>query len=150
MKPALILIISLSYFFVPTPNNIWQILSELKFNIYFDEKLDDIVFEPKPTPSILDMEDEIITIQGFKSIHRFEGDIKSNQNSIALCRFKTENEGCTSSFGDESYIEIIPNKALKLVEGKLYSFRGIFKMNTKDLDKLPFTLKEATCLDCNS
>jgi hypothetical protein len=148
MKIGLILALCFSFFTVAPPSDdVWKILSELKFDIRFDKKLDDVIFTPKPSKAIKKLIGKRIIIQAFKSKVFEREDFGSEEHAIYLCRYESEEMSCCSS-PEAEYIEALPNEAIKLVEGKRYLFKGILKLNTKDYLNLPFILKDAECLNC--
>ncbi|MBL4648509.1 MAG: hypothetical protein JKY03_02175 [Aureispira sp.] len=66
MKFGLILTLCLSYFSVSPPADTWGILSQLKFELHFDEKSGDVTFIPQPTKAIKKLIGKSIIIEGFK------------------------------------------------------------------------------------
>lgn len=150
MKLYLILTLSLSYFIAFPSTNPWEVLSKLKFEIRFDETLDDIVFVPKPDKAIKKLAGKELVIRGFKATLYTNESIGVPENKILLCRYKEQHWGCCSSLGIESFISIRPKENLGLVEGKPYIFKGTLVVNTKDYLALPYQLKDAECLNCDS
>lgn len=148
MKIGLILAFCLSLFTVSPPSDIWEVLSELKFDIRLDEKLDDIIFEPKPSKAIKHLIGKEITLQAFKSSF-LEESFELKTNKIYLCRFKTQTMDCCGGYGAEAYIEVQTDKRIEIKEGKPYVFKGVFELNSKDYLNLPFILKDAKCLNCD-
>jgi hypothetical protein len=143
MKLILICLVFCSFIATP-PNDVWGILSGIKYDIKFDEELDDIVFTPKPTTAIKEMNGKTITIQGYKSSIV---DFKSTSPkgiTLLLYRYKKEVFSCTD-LGLESYIEITPKEKMNLKEGILYTFKGVFNLNAKNPQTFSFQLKEAEC-----
>jgi hypothetical protein len=148
MKFGLILTLCLSYFTVSPPVDIWEILSKIKFKITFDEKLDDVFFTPQPTKAIKKLIGKSIILEGFKHEIVFEGDSKLKKNVVHLCRYEPQKFSCCVPYGAESYIKVVLNKGINIVEGKSYRFKGVFELNMKDPLELPFILKKAECLNC--
>jgi hypothetical protein len=150
MKIGLILALCFSFFTISPPSDdVWEILSELKFDLRFDKELDDIIFTPKATKAIKKLVGKKITIKGFRSKLYFEEDTELRKNKIYLCRYNTESLGCCTPYGAEAYIEVLLDENLTIEKDKAYLFKGVFELNTKDYMVLPFTLKNAECLNCD-
>lgn len=147
MKIGLIITLCFSLFAISPPSDTWEVLSELKFDIRFDEELDDVVFTPKPSKAIKRLIGKEITLQAFKS-SLFEEDSDSKTNKIYLCRYKTQIMDCCGGYGAEAYIEVQTDEKIEIKEGKPYVIKGVFELNTKDYLNLPFILKDAECLNC--
>ena len=148
MKIGLIIALCFSFFTVSPPSDdVWKILSQLKFDIRFDDKLDDLVFTPKPTKTIKKLIGKTITIRGFR--FDIEENVESKTSKIYLCRYEENPYACCLGYGAEAYIEVITDEIIDIKKDKPYLFKGVLKLNTKDYLNLPFILKDAECLNCN-
>jgi hypothetical protein len=116
----------------------------MKYDVEFDEKLNEVTFVPKPTAAIKKMNGKVITIQGYKSITDDYRSAFPDSTTFLLCKYE-EHEFMCGGPGLESYIAITTKEKLNLKEGVLYTFKGVFELNTKDHLALPFQLKEAEC-----
>lgn len=134
--------------FTSVPSSIWNTLSKLKFDIQFDEELDEVIFVPKLGSVIKKLAGETIIIEGYPSQLEFDYlPTDLDKQSFVMCRYEREEMGC-SMLGVESYIEIKCNHKIKPSYGVLHTFKGKLKLNLKDPMRLPYVLEDAECLNC--
>ncbi|MFK7799944.1 MAG: hypothetical protein AB8E82_20995 [Aureispira sp.] len=128
-----------------TPVDIWEIMGQLKFKIHFDDEIDDVVFEPIATPAIQALEGKYIVIKGF-NIDYLELEAH-NPRVLFISKYYAPASSCTQP-STLTILQISTTDPLQLSEGKAYTIRGKFHLNTTNLIKHPFQLYEAECLDC--
>ena len=130
----------------------WEDLLTLKFNIRFDESVDDVIFEPKISKRVRKYEGQIIEIEGFIIPHDIAADAMANMNDdgqqfmfsalpLASCFF------CGGG-GAESVMEAFPKEPLQYTDRKV-KIRGRLEFNTTDFLKLPYQLKEVVLVEDN-
>lgn len=146
MKISFLFAIGLALFCFFPPQGVWEILASLKFRIQYDEKKDDIVFIPKPSPALRSLEGKVINVYGYSTELFLGGEADASKHTIMLCRVKEEDFGCT--MGMEACIEVFLQKEYNLKDNERYLFKGKFELNAKDYLRVPFLLKEAECLNC--
>lgn len=143
MKKCILLIfIALVLSSFAVPSDIWEVLEEIKFKIYFDKKLEEMVFEPIPTAEIKSLNGEIIEIKGF-----LVTDEKGNQGLWEFLPFNYPYK-CMSGIEMESMIKIVSKHKIVTNPEKPCTLKGRFELNTTNLLELPYILNEAECLDC--
>ncbi|MGH1336397.1 MAG: hypothetical protein ACRBFS_09745 [Aureispira sp.] len=128
------------------PGDIWNVLDQVAYKVYFDKKLDDVVLVPIPSKSTKNLESQSsITIEGFKTTSldkEFD-----HKNTIVLSRYDEQFQSCTNLL-IEDCIQVFQTKKYQLKAGKSYTFKGCFHLNTQNQNEFPFQLKEAQCLNC--
>lgn len=130
----------------------WEDLLTLKFNIRFDESVDDVIFEPKISKRVQKYEGQIIEVEGFIIPHEIAADAMANIDEdgqqfmfsafpLASCFF------CGGA-GAESVMAAFPKEPLQYTERKI-KIRGRLEFNTTDFLKLPYQLKDVVLVDDN-
>lgn len=129
--------------FVYTANdsNVWETLLSLKYDIYFDEVKDDVVFKPKPSQAIKDLDGKMITLKAFM----YSED--ESDGSIYFSAFPKNLYSCIAS-STEDMIKIPPIPNLTFEDHKSCIIRGKLKLNTTDFFQVPYSLKEIDCIIC--
>jgi hypothetical protein len=130
----------------------WKDLLTLKFDIRFDETVDDVIFKPKLSKRVLQYEGKIIEIEGFIIPHEIAADAMASVDEdgqqfmfsaypLASCFF------CGGA-GAESVMEAFPKEPLQYTERKV-KIRGRLEFNTTDFLKLPYLLKDVVLVEDN-
>lgn len=130
----------------------WEDLLTLKFDIRFDESVDDVIFEPKLSKRVRQYEGKIIEIEGFIIPHDIAADAMASMDDdgqqfmfsafpLASCFF------CGGA-GAESVMEAFPKNPLQYTDRKI-KIRGRLEFNTTDFLKLPYLLKDAVLVEDN-
>lgn len=130
----------------------WEDLLTLKFDIRFDESVDDVIFEPKISKRVQKYEGQIIEIEGFIIPHDIAADAMASMDDdgqqfmfsafpLASCFF------CGGA-GAESVMEAFPKNPLQYTDQKV-KIRGRLEFNTTDFLKLPYQLKDVVLVEDN-
>ena len=130
----------------------WEELLTLKFDIRFDESVDDVIFEPKLSKRVRQYEGKIIEIEGFIIPHDIAADAMASMDDdgqqfmfsafpLASCFF------CGGA-GAESVMEAFPKNPLQYTDRKI-KIRGRLEFNTTDFLKLPYLLKDVVLVEDN-
>jgi hypothetical protein len=130
----------------------WEDLLTLKFDIRFDESVDDVIFEPKISKIVQKYEGQIIEIEGFIIPHDIAADAMASMDDdgqqfmfsafpLASCFF------CGGA-GAESVMEAFPKNPLQYTDQKV-KIRGRLEFNTTDFLKLPYQLKDVVLVEDN-
>jgi hypothetical protein len=134
------------------PTGPWEDLLTLKFDISYDESVDDVIFEPKLSKRVRQYEGKIIEIEGFIIPHEIAADAMASMDDdgqqfmfsafpLASCFF------CGGA-GAESVMEAFPKNPLQYTERKV-KIRGRLEFNTTDFLKLPYQLKDVVLVEDN-
>jgi len=127
------------------PTGPWAALLELKFKIYFDEDVDDVIFEPRFSEPIRAYEGKTIEVEGFIIPHDIAADAMGDETDrgdrfmfsafpLASCFF------CGGA-GAESVMEATPKEPISYTERRV-TLRGRLEFNTTDPMQLPYLLKD--------
>jgi hypothetical protein len=130
----------------------WEDLLTLKFDIRFDESVDDVIFEPKLSKRVRQYEGKIIEIEGFIIPHDIAADAMASMDDdgqqfmfsafpLASCFF------CGGA-GAESVMEAFPKNPMQYTDRKI-KIRGRLEFNTTDFLKLPYLLKDVVLVEDN-
>lgn len=132
-----------SYVYIPPEisSETWQTLLSLKFTIYFDEALDDVVFEPHFNEAIKRLDGEIITIKAFMYS---EGNL---DEFILLSAYRFQYPSCTSP-SVESLIKVPKTLEMKLDKCKSCVIRGELEINFDKPLEFPYSLKNIEFMYC--
>lgn len=134
------------------PGGPWEDLLELKFNIHFNEEVDDVVFEPKFTPKIKAYEGKVIEVEGFIIAHdivaKAMGSNKSDGQSFMFSAYPMASCFFCGNAGAESAMEVTPKKPINYTDKKI-KLRGRLEFNTKDYLQLPYLLKDVVVVESN-
>jgi hypothetical protein len=122
--------------------SIWGTLLSLKFDISFDEKSNDIVFKPKFNESIRKLNGLTVTIKAFM----YTEDV-SNGSILLSAYCENPRNSCTPPTV-ESLIEMPKTPGLMFKSCKSCIVRGELNINTDDLLKIPYSLKNIDFLYC--
>lgn len=120
----------------------WKILTSLKFDTRFDEKIDDINFKPLFTKAIQELNNTFITVNTY-----MYAEDKENNTVILSYRPINPKKVC-SNIGGESLILInkIPN--IKFKHEKPCLIKGLLKLKESDYSSLPYHLSEIEFIEC--
>lgn len=130
----------------------WEDLLTLKFDIRFDESVDDVIFEPKLSKRVRQYEGKIIEVEGFIIPHDIAADAMASMDDdgqqfmfsaypLASCFF------CGGA-GAESVMEAFPKEPLQYTDRKI-KIRGRLEFNTTNFLKLPYLLKDVVLVEDN-
>jgi hypothetical protein len=125
-----------------TFSKVWQTLLSLKFDIYFDKKLDDVFFKPMYTEDIKKLDGTTITLKAFMYA---EG---ASNTSILLSAYRVNPRNTCVSTSVESMIEIPNTPGLVFKACKSCVVRGELSLNTDDYLKVPYSLKNIEFIRC--
>jgi hypothetical protein len=130
----------------PSLSKAWEQLASLKFEIYFSDEKNDVVFEPIFTEELIELERQTVILEGYFYDN-------SQKDSIIMFSYLKESklpQCCGSLGGAQDYVQLKKNKNLKIKDDKLYKLKGKLKLNTSDdLELLPYFLLDVICLNCN-
>lgn len=141
---GLLLILSLLIAGLFPPEDMWEVLGSLKFEVAFNEEVDDVIFTPVPNEQIKALEGQTITIKGFY----YGGKTEENTPTIILSRESWSDYHSCIMPSSSDLLLLFPDEQYLLKEEELYTFQGKFYLNSKDQLQLPLQLKQATCLNC--
>jgi len=132
------------------PAGPWADLLELKFKIYFDEAVDEVIFEPKFSKSIRAYEGKVIELEGFIIPHDIVVNTTGEENDDGT-KFMFSAYPLASCFfcggaGQESVMEAYPKAPISYTETKV-TLRGRLELNTTDPMQLSYLLKDATLVE---
>jgi len=128
----------------------WEDLLTLKFDIRFDESVDDVIFEPKLSERVRQYEGKTIELEGFIIPHDIAADAMASMDNdgqqfmfsafpLASCFF------CGGA-GAESVMEAFPKNPLQYTDQKV-TIRGRLEFNTTDFLQLPYQLKDVVLVE---
>lgn len=132
------------------PAGPWEDLLELKFKIYFDEQVDEVIFEPKFSKSIRAYEGKTIELDGFIIPHDIVVNATGENNDDGT-KFMFSAYPLASCFfcggaGQESVMEAYPKAPIAYTERKV-TLRGRLELNTTDPMQLSYLLKDVTLVE---
>jgi hypothetical protein len=120
----------------------WRILTSLKFDMRFDEKIDDINFNPLFTKAIQDLNNTFITINAYM----YSEDKESN--SVVLSYRPINPKKICSNIGGESLIQIKKSPNMKFKHEKPCLIKGLLKLQNSGYPYLPYHLSEIEFIEC--
>lgn len=126
------------------PTGIWEILLTLKFDIRFDAELDDVIFAPKFTKQIKDLENTMIELTGFiipDDISNISGQTNDKGQRFMFSAFPLANCFFCGGAGAESVVEVFPKSPINYSKDKII-LKGKLKLNSDDLLRLPYILED--------
>jgi hypothetical protein len=130
----------------------WVDLLTLKFDIRFDESVDDVIFEPKLSKRVRQHEGEIIEIEGFIIPHDIAADamasIDDDGQQFMFSAYPLASCFFCGGAGAESVMEAFPKDPLQYTDRKI-KIRGRLEFNTTDFLKLPYLLKDVVLVEDN-
>jgi hypothetical protein len=131
------------------PINTWDTLTPAKFKIRVHQESGELYRKPIFNRKIKKLDSKEIIIDGYKAIKDigFYPKVSLGNNTFLLCQYKESLFGCIRP-EVTSYIEI-KFPVTNIIEDKLYVFKGILKINTKNASKVPYKLIDVECLNCN-
>lgn len=134
------------------PAGPWEDLLTLKFDIRFDESVDDVIFEPKISKKVRQYEGQIIEIEGFIIPHDIAADamasLDDNGQQFMFSAFPLASCFFCGGAGAESVMEAFPKDPLQYTDRKV-KIRGRLEFNTTDFLKLPYQLKDVVLVEDN-
>jgi hypothetical protein len=134
------------------PTGPWEDLLTLKFDISFDESVDDVIFEPKISKKVRQYEGKIIEIEGFIIPHDIAADamasLDDNGQQFMFSAFPLASCFFCGGAGAESVMEAFPKDPLQYTDRKV-KIRGRLEFNTTDFLKLPYQLKDVVLVEDN-
>lgn len=132
------------------PAGPWEDLLELKFKIYFDEAVDEVIFEPKFSESIRAYEGKTIELEGFIIPHDIvmnaTGEDKDDGSKFMFSAYPLASCFFCGGAGQESVMEAYPKDPISYTEQKV-TLRGRLELNTTDPMQLSYLLKDATLVE---
>lgn len=130
----------------------WEDLLKLKFEIRFDETVDDVIFEPKFSEKIKKYEGKTIEVEGFIIPHDIAansmGDLDNDGQSFMFSAFPLASCFFCGGAGAESVMEAFPKNPIQYTEQKI-KIKGRLEFNTDDYLKLPYILKDVVVIEEN-
>ncbi|WMX16905.1 MULTISPECIES: hypothetical protein [unclassified Aureispira] len=130
----------------------WEDLLTLKFDIRFDESVDDVIFEPKISKRVRQYEGKIIEVEGFIIPHDIAADamadLDDDGQQFMFSAFPLASCFFCGGAGAESVMEAFPKKPISYTERKI-KIRGRLEFNTTDFLKLPYQLKDVVVVEDN-
>lgn len=131
-----------TYITSDTLPKVWQTLLSLKFDIYFDQELDDVFFKPMYTEEIKKLDGTRITLKAFMYSE------EASNGSVLLSAYCVKSQNTSASLSAESLIEIPNTPALVFKACKSCIVRGELSLNTDDYLKIPYSLKNIDFIRC--
>ncbi|CAA6824129.1 MAG: Unknown protein [uncultured Aureispira sp.] len=130
----------------------WEDLLTLKFDIRFDESVDDVIFEPKLSKRVRQYEGKIIELEGFIIPHDIAADamasVDDSGQQFMFSAFPLASCFFCGGAGAESVMEAFPKDPMQYTDQKV-TIRGRLEFNTTDFLKLPYQLKEVVLVETN-
>ena len=138
MKKALMFFVLIHCFHIGFAQNIWGILSQVKYKKMVDENLGFEVEYPLFSAELKSYEGKEILVKGF-IVPR---DGYKNQTEFVLSALPVRSCYFCGGAGPETVIEVIAQKGIPFTADKI-ELKGILRLNTMDLNRLMFQLTNA-------
>ncbi len=134
------------------PEGTWKTLLKLTFDVKYDERIDDIVFQPIFTTDIRALEGKEIVLKGYilpHDITQMGGNPSKGKNDGSMFIFSAFPAATCfycGGAGPESVVEVLPSKAIPYSKN-LVSIKGKLTLNETDFLRLSYRLTNARLVE---
>lgn len=134
------------------PEGTWKTLLKLRFDVKYDERIDDIVFQPIFTDDIRALEGKEITLKGYilpHDITQMGGNpnkAKNDGSMFIFSAFPAATCFYCGGAGPESVVEVLPSKAIPYNKN-IVSIKGKLELNATDFLRLSYRLTNARLVE---
>ncbi|MCP4443100.1 MAG: hypothetical protein GY810_29690 [Aureispira sp.] len=133
-----------------SPGGLWDVFLKLKFDIQYDEAIDDVVFKPQFTKDITDLEGKQIEIKGYivpsDVVATAMGESNGDGSMFMLSAYPASSCFFCGGGGPESVMEVYPKKPIPYTK-EVVKLKGTLELNQTDYLRMAYILKNVTWVE---
>lgn len=133
-----------------SPGGLWDVFLELKFDIEYNQEIDDVVFKPQFTKDITALEGKWIEIKGYivpsDVVATAMGESGGDGSMFMLSAYPASSCFFCGGGGPESVMEVNPKKPIPYTK-EVVKLKGKLELNQTDFLRMAYILKEVTWVE---